>query len=860
MKKYGPYKSAGDTFVKKGTSVVLALFLLLTSFIVMAAPAEAAAKTEQNRAIAIVFDNSGSMYDDGDMAWCRATYAMEVFASMLNEGDTLMIYPMHRIEVNAQSYTSQNPFVITDSSQASMVREIYTRVPMGTPIESIDAAAEGLLATDADLKYMIVLTDGDIFYQYDQPMSSRQTLERLDERFEKYAGNGMNVMYLGIGRQVIMPSMENSEVFIKKQASDSKDVLSTLTEMCNLIFGRDSLPKDRITGNKIEFDIPMSKLIVFVQGENVADLNVTGNGKNVGTRESAASVRYGTAGAGGYYVAVDTSLQGMMVTYTDCPAGTYDISYSGTATSIEVYYEPDADLDFVFTDARGRAVDYNALYEGEYKVSFGLKDAKTGELLSSDLLGNPVYKGSYFINGQQFDFNHSGQSGEVYISLKEGETFNATLTVTYLSGYTITKNSEDFGWPDGGLRVGAKPAAELRVEITGGQEQYPLLELEQGEPYIASVYYAGELLEGEQLEAVELMWVPETSNAEIMQTFAGDHYELTLHYKDTENPSNTVCGDCTVTIFAFFTASGYDEAQAQADLTYRIEDVPHALKLELTTSEDYLVISELDGSATVTATLTKDGAALTPEECANILVTVDCGGINSTHIIDPANSTCVIYLEETPGLQEGDKQIKVSAVYTDPLGRAMEATDTLSITMGTIPLWMKWLLLLLLALLLLIIALIIMHIKVLPTKAHINKRDASLIFDGEDESKATTFIAKVDKGNMTVHSKYAGVKAGITMDVKPGKESFLRKPQMRRSAEIKSSSVRKYGNATILEASIGSIKYVLNEETNKLERVPKNDKPFVVKHGTTVSYSGTMNNAGIPKPFTVTSKLNFKKK
>jgi hypothetical protein len=35
-----------------------------------------AAKADSSRAIAIVFDNSGSMYDAGDQAWCRATYAM----------------------------------------------------------------------------------------------------------------------------------------------------------------------------------------------------------------------------------------------------------------------------------------------------------------------------------------------------------------------------------------------------------------------------------------------------------------------------------------------------------------------------------------------------------------------------------------------------------------------------------------------------------------------------------------------------------------------------------------------------------------------------------------------------------------
>lgn len=41
-----------------------------------------AAKNQKNYDIAIAFDNSGSMYDN--RAWCRAKYAMEIFASMLD--------------------------------------------------------------------------------------------------------------------------------------------------------------------------------------------------------------------------------------------------------------------------------------------------------------------------------------------------------------------------------------------------------------------------------------------------------------------------------------------------------------------------------------------------------------------------------------------------------------------------------------------------------------------------------------------------------------------------------------------------------------------------------------------------------
>ena len=81
--------------MKRCISMVLALLLLFCSVFAGTSAVHASAKAGEARVIAIVFDNSGSMYDSGDQAWCRATYAMEVFASMLNAGDTLLIYPMH---------------------------------------------------------------------------------------------------------------------------------------------------------------------------------------------------------------------------------------------------------------------------------------------------------------------------------------------------------------------------------------------------------------------------------------------------------------------------------------------------------------------------------------------------------------------------------------------------------------------------------------------------------------------------------------------------------------------------------------------------------------------------------------------
>lgn len=846
--------------MKKYIGAVLAVLLLLTGMFAESPKVYASTKAGSTRAIAIVFDNSGSMYSGGKMEWCRATYAMEVFASMLNKGDTLLIYPMSPIEVGGREYTMEDPLQLTDASQASLIRDIYTPYGGTTPIESVDCAAAGIQTVTADKKYMIVLTDGDLFYKNDRSLGD-QTKAELDARFQKMAGKTLTVMYLGIGSGVTMPDTAESEYFVKKKAANSEDVLSSLTDMCNQIFGRDTLPKNHLTDNTMDFDISMNKLIVFVQGENVSDLKVTGASGTVGQLISTATTKYSTKGTGRYENCVpDTSLQGMMVTYADCAAGKYTIDYTGTATSVEVYYEPNADLDFVFTDAKGNTVDPNALYEGDYKVSFGMKDGKTGKLIDSDLLGNPRYLGSYSVNGETFPIDQNGYNGEVSVKLNMDDSFDAKLTVTYLSGYTITKDSSDFGWPEGGIKVSARPAGDFRLEITGGQDLYSLQDLEKGTPYTAKIYYDGVQLTGEELEKVSLEWDPDTSNAEIRKEPADDHYKLSLHYKDPSAPQNTACGECSVTIHASYTAQGSSEAQAQAPLTYNINDDFSPLQMEMSAPQDYIVISELEESQAIVVKLLFNGEKLPPEEFAATDLKVDCGGIDYKVTAREQDSSYLIQLLPTEGIGEGNYPIKATATHTDHIGRETQAEDALKVTLSNTPLWLKWLIALLILLILIIIILLILHIKVLPKHAHVTKKGSNMIFDGEDETKSTTFTAKIEKGQMVLNSKYAGTKTGLTMDVKPGKDSYLRKPQARRSAEVKSTSVRKYGNATIQEATIGSIRYALNTDTNKLERMPKSEKPFLLKHGMRVSYSGTMLNAGVPKPFTVTTKLNFKKK
>ena len=962
----------------------MAVVLLSALLFPLAKPAEAAGgqKEQTKRTIAIVFDNSGSMYTDNNMPqdhWCRATYAMEVFASMLNDGDQLLIYPMWGVNTDGGKtavYKDDNPVRINGPDQAGTVRKIYTPDPLGTPIETIDLAYDGLKGMDGE-KWLIVLTDGANFYKNGSKLSNEDTKKELDSKLSRISKD-VNVLYLGIGKDAAKPKADSKgHIFEVERASDSAQVLAILTEMCNLIFGRDTLPSSHLQGTNMNLDVSVKKLIVFVQGRNVSDLSVVdASGNPIGTLQSTRQTHYSEKGNEKYPEKCDESLQGMMVTYENCPIGSYKIQFSGSADSVEVYYEPDVDLVFTFTDDEGREVQADRLYEGNYRINFGMKDAITGEYTNSALLGDTYYSGSYTVNGKETAIESHDKKGEVQVPLTVNDDFYCRMTVTYLSGYQISVEGSEFGLPtqvtprpagdlkltiSGGqaeyeiktleegepfrlevtyegqkltgdalksvdltwdadksaalltptykedyieLRLSHRdpsdpeatpvgsnslpvtasyqapasektdsmpeqltyaviltPAGDLELKLSGGQDVYELSTLEEGEPFRAEVYYQDEKLTGEALESVELTWDPEQSGAVLKKIFRDDHYDIALFYKDPADPESTPTGDFSFPMTALYQAPASDEAESQpVTFSYSIADTRSPLQVRLNPTQSYYVISEMEQGEPVRAEITSNGMPLSPEEFAVTTFSASCTGIRLRQVAVPEESAYLLYLEKDDSLKAGDYEISCSVSQTDEIGRVTESSDKKEIELGDIPIWLKWVIAGSALALLATLTALILNIKAMPTKLHVNKRDSSMSVDGEDETKNTTFSGALEKRRLNVHSKFAGKKFGLVMDTKPGKGSCLKTPQAKRSLEVNPASVKKLGNATITEATIGTVKYVFDEEKHTLVRMPKSDKPFTVKHGARVTYSGILQSNGENKNFTMATKLNFKKK
>ena len=700
------------------------IFLLLFFTNNMAVKADSGAKNANSRSIAIVYDNSGSMYIDQNLAWCRAIYSMEVFASMMNTGDTFQIYPMFEITVGQKTYSSQNPYTLYGGKDTSGIRDIFTTNAGGTPIETILDAYTGLNQTKADEKWLIVLTDGDVFYENGASLG-RQTQSRLSEVLTE-CNHSVNVLYLGIGANAVIPEVEDGLPFryYADKASNSVDVLSKLTEMCNFIFGRDALDS---TNNQLSFDVSMKKLFLFVQGSDISQVSLLdSSGQSIGAPSLEYMPQYSEMGAGNYNAVSDQSLSGTIAVYnTPLDAGTYTLSYTGNPSNVEVYYEPDVDLNVVFFDEQGDAVSASEqLYPGTYTVRYCLVD-KDGISTFSALLGNTHYTVHYTKNGED-QAAESDSEGEVTIDLAEGDTLSGGIEVSYLSGYTIARTFEDFGWPAEGISVVNRPAGALDLELTGGQDSVPLSLLEQN-PYIIGLEYNGERLTSEELKKAVLSVERERGNIDWEIVQDGDTFLLSLRYPAPVK--TTECGEYHLTVSASYTDSfGVTAVSGPKDIYFTVEDDGAALSVTVS-GDDYFVLSNLD-KGEILVKLQMDGQELTEEQLSAASVTID-GGIPCTAEPVYSSSAFRVKIADSKKAVAGKYKLHITAVAKDQIGREITGQKEWAVELQPYPRWLRLLGICLILLLILVLVISYMNMKVLAKRIILSNTESLFIVDGD---------------------------------------------------------------------------------------------------------------------------------
>ena len=816
---------------KRMLSLLLVMVMVLTMLPWMGFTAEATAKKEPKRVIGIVFDDSGSMYGGGNYSWCRATYAVEVFAAMMNDGDQLQIYPMNGVKLDdmGTTYTMQNPLIVNGPEESSVVRQMVgMQTGNGTPIETIDWAYEGLMNTQADEKYLIVLTDGGYFHsKTGYEMSLTETEQALTDVLGQYARD-MNVMYLGIGSSVAVPTVIDPSRQLFLEASDTAQTLNQLTRMCNTIFGRNEMPN---VTDKIELDVTLSKLIVFVQGENVSGVSVSG-GSEIRSTDTHYPDPLFPQGS------IDYSLQGTLVTYGAFDAGTYDLSFTGDATSINVYYEPDVSLSIRLLDPNGNEVTAGStdLYSGTYYLEYGMVD-RDGEPTTSSLLGETKYELTYYINGQEYTENAT-QSGKLPIELEAGDVLDGKVKVIYLEDYPDEKSL-----PCGEIMIEPMPLEELIITVSGGSDAYALTELEGQAVYDVQLSYGGAPLTGEELKKVVPNIQLTGGNAECDWEMTDSGVRVTIGYAGGD-PLNTECGDYQLSIGADYTNQDDQPVSATPVVKeFSIEDNSSSVSAEFQLETDYYVTSELDSAQPIKLVLSVGGVPLTAEQFNQVLVeSIDTDNLACDISPDPANSCYVIKMRASE-VENGRYKLSCKLQIPNEIGRLVEAKDEASFQVQPYPEWLPWVIAIAVALVLFAIIWAFLNTKVLPKKIAVGKCTFNVDGSNIPGSPSCVYVGGGKKrGTLEINSpRYAANPSafcGFKLELEA--DSPRRTKSSARSAKVRNVTAL---NPSTTYLKTGPFKMVQDPVTEKLVRaVGKADAPieFSIKNNVSCTVTASV--------------------
>ena len=523
-------------------------------------PAEAFKKVETHYDIAVVFDNSLSMFfnTEGDGApierWSRAKFAMEIFASMLDlsGGDTLAVFPMWRVaageteevpeaERAKKREESLPPYLAGEQDVVPIhspddISNMYTVYAGDTPFDAVENAFAYLKTKGGENreKWLVILTDGafDLLHNEKIPadFDVKAAIDALNVGAEE---EKVKVQCLSIDPKGDTNAFKNvvtdpndKNFFV--DTAEGNGIQGKLIEICNRIFKRNKL-KDAINGKTLELPISMRKVIVFVQGDGVSVNGlIDPDGKTMTATVDSGPRKYSdiSFGYSGYKKWVkdnaksDNTLFCQVATFENCIRGEYTLDIKGSVPEdkIQIFYEPDIRIQTeLYHKGTGEKITENEeLHEGEYTLKCAIVDRQTGDIIpeDSELLGSTNYTITVANAGKTYEIGNNQD-----ITLEKDESGNTSIDVefTYLDDYTIWNNDSPWFSGNGGVSVepgDPKPSAPepqlVITEIKDKSDTYVIPKHESWKPLRvevrlikdAAVSKAEEPLTDEQLEAL----------------------------------------------------------------------------------------------------------------------------------------------------------------------------------------------------------------------------------------------------------------------------------------------------------------------------------------------------------------------
>lgn len=290
---------------------------------------------ETQKIVSVVYDDSGSMSENGIDSWSEVSYSMQLFSGMLSNRDKLYI-----------SYMSDKiiarPIELTDDRQsiADEIREHFEE--SSTPLATVETAYQALITAPAQNEeaeyWLVIFTDGG--FQVSDGAGEAYARQKFNELIDQYSqtlmpnGTRLNIVYLAMGEHAYELKDTEAENITAFQCDENK-IVETMAEISYLVMNKYHFENNSgfinfASENVIELTtpLPLFDLTVIAQNKNVRVSKIS----NVDTGEELSLYAYVNAK---YPVQSghnsNTSLIGTLANgnYQDkfMPAGTYRIEF-----------------------------------------------------------------------------------------------------------------------------------------------------------------------------------------------------------------------------------------------------------------------------------------------------------------------------------------------------------------------------------------------------------------------------------------------------------------------------------------------------------------------------------------------------
>ena len=496
--------------MKKGLAVVLTLFLILIAF----SDASASDISATKRHVAMVYDDSTSMYvsditDEPVLNWAYANYMTQAFLALLNPQDSFYVTYMSDTEKENVEY--ENLLSLPRKQAIADIKNKNDRINK-TPFEAVEAAYLRLRSLEEainDEYWLVVVTDGG-FTGYEGDVS-QTLLGYIDEMAA--LGKTLKVVFLAIGEGANPPEADEEKGLLVYK-SGTEDIVSTMSALADNISGRHNVTGSRISklsGNRLSVDmlLPVRSLIVFDQADGNRLTDITNNKKDGMQIEYEYDIQAPDAFEYSAKVTAitDPDARGAITRINPQEEGTilsdgrYILSFQNEVdlNNVRVMYEPAIDI----------AVRYKQ--DGKYvknpkdgtvtDVEVVLTDALTGEPLNSRVMPAEVQCSIQIVSDGNTVMTSNGFLAEA-VELKSGNTsINTEIT---MPGYFTLRKRTDYVYIDEPEETAATappeyddskgpwpPEVKLTVERTEGLT-IDLKSMEEAEPFIVTPYFNGE--------------------------------------------------------------------------------------------------------------------------------------------------------------------------------------------------------------------------------------------------------------------------------------------------------------------------------------------------------------------------------